>query len=159
MAEDLVSVWQDYLKTIDWRDLVVGTEPKNVGCGLVYELPNPAGMNRPNEDFVIADMRGLAQTPGHSEPHYHPDGVTEVYFVLEGSGLSVMGGAERQLTVGDVLVTPPNHAHYVIPDEHLVLGAVSSPPFTPETYIPVAQSDPKVGFDQDQLEKLLRKNA
>ena len=153
--DEVVHTWKAYIDTInDWQELVQGVEPKSVGCGLVYELPNPSGINRPGEDFCIADMRQLSREPGYSEPHYHPKGVTELYFVLGGFALSVVGGAERHVGPGDIIVTPENTTHYVIPDQDFVIAVVNQPPFTPDCYIPITETDPSVGFDKEQFERL-----
>ena len=61
---------------------------------------------------------------------------------------------ERRVGSGDVVVTPPNTTHYVIPDAETVLVAISTPPFMPESYIPVMETDPLVGFDRAQLKRL-----
>ena len=160
--DDAVAAWQAYLDNVDdWCRLTDGVTPKNGGCGLVYELPNPSEVERPDESFAIADMRDLARDPGYSEPHYHPrlaedpSRVTEIYFVLAGQALCVVGGRVRHVGPGDVVVTPPDTAHYVIPDAATVLVAISAPPFAPENYIPVTEANPLVGFDQSQLERLL----
>jgi hypothetical protein len=56
--QTLVAAWQPYIDGIkDWQVLVEGTEPKATGCGPVYELDSP--LDRPNESFAVADMRGI----------------------------------------------------------------------------------------------------
>ncbi len=86
----VVKVWEKYLNSApDWKQLVEGVDPKPTGCGPIYELPNP--IDRPNESFAIADMREVKV----AEPHYHPNGETEIYIVMQGLGLIVVGGKEQ----------------------------------------------------------------
>lgn len=151
MAEiaEIVKVWKEYVDTIeDWRQLADGVVPKQGGCGDVYELPNP--IERPNESFAIADMSAVDV----AEPHYHPDGVTEIYIVLEGMGLTVVGGKEQQVGPGDVVVTPPNNAHFTIPTGDLVLAVINTPPFQEGDYIPVTETNETVLFNRAQFERL-----
>src|ERR1700733_6330421 len=68
----IVQIWQSYLDTLsDWRELINGISPKECGCGMVYELPNP--LLRVTESFAIADMSNLA----FAEPHYHSESLSE----------------------------------------------------------------------------------
>ena len=55
--DQLVAAWDGYLKNVDWQKLTMGTTPKETGCGLLYELHD--GLDRPNEEPAIADMRHL----------------------------------------------------------------------------------------------------
>ncbi len=90
--EGVVAAWKPYLDSVqDWQLLVDDVEPKPTGCGPVYELPNP--INRPNETFAIADMRELKVY----EPHYHANGETEIYVVLQGSGSIVVGRNQQPI--------------------------------------------------------------
>jgi mannose-6-phosphate isomerase-like protein (cupin superfamily) len=147
---ELIEAWQDYLSWRgDWREITEEVDPKETPNGFIYELRNV--LERPNEDFAIADMQGWP----HTEPHYHPDKDIEVYFVLEGSGLVVVGDEEKHVVVGDVLVIPPKTVHYTVPDEDLVIAVINTPPFDPERYIAVTETNPKVGFDKDKFEKLI----
>ena len=76
--DTLVETWQEYLKTVNWQELIKGVDPKQTDCGPVFELDNP--LDRPSENLAIADMRGIAL----AGPHYHTGGESEIYFVLEG---------------------------------------------------------------------------
>lgn len=147
--EEVVAAWKPYLDAVeDWHQVVEGVEPKPTGCGPVYELPNP--VNRPNESFAIADMRELEVT----EPHYHANGETEIYVVLQGLGTIVVGMKEQRIEKGSVIVTPPDTTHFTIPDSDLVLAVINTPPFKPENYVVVSETDHKVGFDQEQFARL-----
>jgi mannose-6-phosphate isomerase-like protein (cupin superfamily) len=152
MAEidEVIGAWADYIVGIDeWQELVETVEPKQSGSGPIYELPNPVE-GRPDEDFRIADMRELAVT----EPHYHPDGMTEFYFVLHGFGACYVGGQKFAMTPRQVVVMPPRTAHFTLPMRELVLAVVTTPPFTPENYIPLTDTDPAVQFDKAQFDYL-----
>lgn len=147
--EEVTRVWADYAETIDnWEDLVEGVEPKPTECGPVYELSNP--LDRTGESFAIADMRGVEV----AEPHYHTNGETEIYIVLTGLGLTVRGGEEIEIEKGSVVVTPPNTTHFTIPREDLVMVVINTPPFNPANNVPIDETNPDVGFDRAQYDRL-----
>jgi len=130
----------------DWRRLVKGVIPVETGNGRLYELrPNP--LDRPFESLAIADMRGLRV----SEPHYHTAG-TELYFVLAGMGTVVIRDRPEDVTVGSVVITPPETAHFTVP-HGLVLAVMNTPPFELEHYVPLTKSHPRVGFDRAQYDR------
>ncbi len=145
--DNLVETWQDYVKTMDWSKEIQKVAGKQSGCGVIYEFANP--LNRPDEDFSIADMRELTFT----EPHYHPAPDIEIYFVLQGTGLIVVGTQERHIATGDVVVIPPDNAHYTIPI-NMVVAVVNTPPFKPEKYIPLTKPNLLVGFDLERFKRL-----
>ena len=148
-TKELVAAWQQYAATMgDWRKLVDGVTPKETYCGPVYEPTSP--LNRPNESFAIADMRGVKV----AEPHYHAGGEIETYFIISGSGLTVVGGEELQVKAGDVIVTPPETAHFTLPKENLVMVVINTPPFDPDNNIRVDESKPDVKYDHKQFKKL-----
>lgn len=148
--EQVIQVWGDYVGTIqDWQALTEDIAPKQSGCGPIYEMPNPIP-GRPEEDFCIADMRNLAVT----DPHYHPEGVTEIYFVIQGLGKIMVGHKEEDVAAGSVVVMPPRTAHYTVPAGDLVIAVVNTPPFTPESYISIGETDESVQFDKNQFEQL-----
>ncbi len=131
----------------DWQARVKNVTPKATGCGPVYELGNPLG--RTTESLAIADMRGIA----HAQPHYHTGGETEIYIVIAGSGRAVVGSVVSQLQKGSVLVTPPDTAHYALPDpaEGLVLAVVNTPPFKLENNIDITANDPAHHYNHEQF--------
>jgi mannose-6-phosphate isomerase-like protein (cupin superfamily) len=147
-TKDTVSAWQQYLATApSWEQIVKGVTPKDTDCGPVYEIPNP--IDRPYESFAISDMRRIRV----AGPHYHTNGETEIYFVLEGAGTVVVGGKEIEARRGSVVVTPPNTAHFTIP-HGLVLAVVNTPPFNAGNYVALTESDPSVGYDREQFARL-----
>ncbi len=151
-VNELVHTWQSYLDTIDdWTFLTSDCVPKDTHCGLIYELQNP--IHRQNESFAIADMRNLS----YAEPHF--DREIEVYFVLQGRGLVVVGDKQNDVEKGSVIVIPPNTAHFTIPEENLVLAVVNTPPFKPENYVPLSESDKSVKFDKDFFCTLLEQRS
>jgi mannose-6-phosphate isomerase-like protein (cupin superfamily) len=148
MAEiqEVVDVWGVYFEALDnWKVLIVGVEPKQTGCGPVYEVPNP--IERSRESFAIADMRELEL----SEPHKHTNGETEIYFVLQGVGRMTVGAAMHDLKPGTCVVTPPDTVHIVRPGKGLVLAVVNTPPFKAENYIVVDEDDEAVAMAIAQL--------
>jgi len=150
---ELISIWKKFLeKNNNWEQLVQGTPPKQSGCGIIYELGNP--LKRPNENFSIADMRKIL----FAESHYHPDDNYEFYFALQGSALIVVGRKEMNVTLGDVVIIPPNTAHFALPDRDFIIAVVNTPPFKSENYIVVSATNHKVKFDKKQFEALCEKN-
>lgn len=148
--EELIAAWREYAATMgDWQKVVEGvTLPKQTYCGPVYEPTSP--LDRPNESFAIADMRGVKV----AEPHYHTGGEIETYFVISGSGLAVVGGEEMQIKSGDVIVTPPETAHYTIPKENLVMVVINTPPFNLGNNVHVDETKPEVKYDHEQYRRL-----
>ncbi len=144
----LIDAWQAYLQKLDWRSLADKIEARKSECGVVYELGSP--LNRPHEDIAIVDMRAVHIT----QPHYHPQ--IEIYFLLQGSGRVVVGGKEKQLQKERAIVIPSNIAHYVIPENDLVIAVVSTPPFVLGASVTLAKDDPAVGFNQAQFDHSLR---
>ena len=65
----------------------------------------------------------------------------------------MIGGEEITLKPQDHVVTPPDTAHFTI-SHGLVLAVVNTPPFDAGNYVALTSSDPRVGFDQDQLNRL-----
>ena len=85
--DEVVSVWRQYLDNLkDWKAIIVGVTPKNTQCGPVYEPNSP--LPERSESFAISDMRNVKV----AYPHYHTNGETEIYFVIQGTGLTVVGG-------------------------------------------------------------------
>lgn len=147
--KEIVSAWRCFLASKNnWQELISGCPAIPSKCGLVYELPN--FLNQADEGFAIVDMRELS----FAEPHYHPDNDIEVYFVLQGTALVVVGKHELRVATGDVIVIPPNKAHFTIPDNNFVIAVVNTPPYTPEHHIVLTESNSLVDFNQDQFERL-----
>lgn len=143
----LINAWQHYLKNNEnWQDLLKGIEPKQTGCGSVYELPNP--INRPKESFAIADMRNIT----FSEPHYHIE--VEIYFVLQGTAKIVINDKIHLVEKDSVVVIPPNASHYAVVEKDFVVALVNTPPFRAEHNMALTKSDKTHGFDRKQFEKL-----
>jgi mannose-6-phosphate isomerase-like protein (cupin superfamily) len=138
---EIVNAWQNYFDTQSWQELIAGKTPFIGGCGSVYALSN--ALNRPGESIAIADMRNIAIT----QPHYHPG--LEIYLILQGTALVTVGHETRAVKAGDVVIIPPFKAHYSIPDSECVLACINSPAYTPESYIPLTESNSSVDFDYD----------
>ncbi len=152
-TEEVVRVWKEYVDSIDdWQQLVAGAKPKDTICGPVYETPSP--LPERTETFAIGDMRNVKL----AHPHYHKGGETEIYFVLQGSGLTVVGGEEKHIQKGAVVITPPNMTHFTIPEKDLVLMIINTPSFNPANNIEINETDLAVKFDKTQLDRLLTKN-
>lgn len=148
--DETIRAWQDFLSKNDWQKLIEGVTPKQTGCGPVYELPNY--LERPHQSFAIADMRGGEV----AEPHYHPDEDVEIYLVLQGRALVVVGGEERQVGPGDAVVIPPNNVHFTIPDKEFVIAAINTPEFQPSHYVAIDPklSNPALHFNAEQFKRL-----
>lgn len=152
MLQELILIWGAYFSyRCNLQEIMHTYMPIKSGCGLVYELPNC--LNRPNESCAVVDMRTITWT----EPHYHPE--TEVYSVLQGSGILVIADVEQKISPGDIIVVPSNKAHFIIPDNDLIIGVINTPPFNAENYIPLTESNSMVGFDRNQFDALIQKKA
>ncbi len=148
-TNQLIQKWQQYLNTVeDWKNLVTHTTPKECGCGLVYELPHIAACS--DESFAIADMSSLFI----SEPHYHPE--LEIYFILQGTGLVVVGNTEYSVEKNSVVVIDPNIAHYTVPKKNLVMAVVNMPPFNEQNYMPLLENNPHVQFSKKRFDSFLK---
>jgi mannose-6-phosphate isomerase-like protein (cupin superfamily)/predicted metalloenzyme YecM len=144
---EIVNTWQWYLRGVaDWNLLIKDIAPKKTSCGPVYELESP--IHRPNESFAIADMRNVP----FAMPHYHVE--TEIYFVLQGSGLVVVGGEEQPIQRNSTVIIPQDVAHFVVPERDLVLAVVNTPPFRVENLIHLHEDNEAVKFDKNQFCKL-----
>lgn len=153
-ANEIVEAWRPYVESIEhWQELAADVLPKVTGCGPVYELPNP--IDRPGESFAIADMRRIP----FSDPHYHTNDELEIQFVLQGSGLWVIGGEERRLQKGDVAILEPEVAYFTVVEKSLVIAAINSPVFNPENNIAIQETDAEHKFDQQQFERLTKNVA
>ncbi len=139
--DPLIEAWSEYFAHLDWKQLIQGATPRPSGCGDIYEFANP--IDRPGESIAIADMRSLDV----AEPHFHINGEVEIYLILQGSGIVVVGDDQRFVGPGDVIVIPPGYAHYTIPQDGLVLGLVNNPPFNPANYVLVGDAATDVHFD------------
>ncbi len=147
--DEIVDAWKIYLDSLsDWQTVVSGVEPKQTQCGPVYKPPSP--LPERSETFAISDMRDVKV----AYPHYHKNGETEIYFVVQGSGLSVVGSEETQIEKGTVVITPPNTTHFTIPKQDLVMMVINTPSFNAENIVEPTESDPKVKFDKEQYERL-----
>ncbi len=149
--DEIVSAWKQYLDNLkDWEAVINGVTPKKTQCGPVYEPESP--LPDRTETFAISDMRSVKV----ALPHYHKNGETEVYFVIQGSGLTVVGGEEFQLEKGSVVVTPPNITHFTIPKNDLVIIVINTPNFNAENIVEPMESDPEVKFVKEQYDKLVQ---
>lgn len=142
---NVVRAWRDYFADADWEKLIVQSTPRDTGCGLIYELENP--IDRPNESVAICDTRQLEKF----EPHYHVN-ETEIYIVLQGSGVQVVASEVTNITPGCVVIIPPETAHFTVPGRDLVMAVINTPPFDHENTRGLTQSDSNVKFDQDQYD-------
>lgn len=151
--DELINAWNDYLNSLeDWQKVVNDVEPKQTQCGPVYEPDSP--LPERSETFAISDMRNVKV----AYPHYHKSGETEIYFVIQGAGLTVVGGEEVRLKKGSVVVTPPNTTHFTIPEKDLVMMVINTPSFNAENIVEPTESDPEVKFDKKQYENLVQKS-
>lgn len=144
-TNDIIDAWKRFLANKEWEALIQGVEPRETGCGLIFELKNP--LDRPTESFAICDTRNLARF----EPHYHIS-ETEMYIVLQGTGTQVVGGQVQQIEPGSIVVIPPETAHFTVPDKDLVMAVINTPPFDHENTRGLTESDPDVKFDRVQYD-------
>lgn len=144
-TDELINRWQNYLNNIkDWKKLIKGVPPKECGCGFVYELSHISLTK--DESFAIADMSNLLI----SEPHYHPE--LEIYFILKGTGLVVVGNTEYSVQKNSIVVIAPNIAHYTVPQKNLVMAVVNTPAFNAQNYVPLLEDNAQVQFSKIQFD-------
>ncbi|CAN5671964.1 hypothetical protein BH23PAT2_BH23PAT2_10580 [soil metagenome] len=147
--DEVVEAWKQYVDNLDdWQEVVRGTAPKQTACGPVYEPPSP--LRERTETFAISDMRNVQV----AYPHYHTNGETEIYFVIQGSGLTVVGGEEITIQKGSVVVTPPNTTHFTFPKKNLVMVVINTPDFNAANIVEPHEPDLTVRFDKAQYERL-----
>ena len=147
----VINAWKQYIDNLDdWEISIKGVTPKTTQCGPVYEPDSP--LPERSETFAISDMRGVKV----ALPHYHKNGETEVYFVIQGSGLTVVGGEEFILSNGCVVVTPPNTTHFTIPKNDLVMMVINTPKFKAENIVEPTESDANVKFEKEQYDKYVQ---
>lgn len=145
-VQESLEAWTRYVQSVgDWQKLIAGVEPVASGCGPIYELKSPLG--RPGEEFAIADMRAI----DFAEPHYHPRGNWEIYIVFEGKATVILGGKKYLISKDMSLIIPPETAHFTLPDQDCVIAAINIPPFKPENYVKLTESDLNVGYDHGQF--------
>lgn len=143
----IIEHWGKFLQHHNnWEKLIAGIQPKKTGCGLIYELGQP--LDRPSEDLAIADMSGIS----HTQPHYHLE--TEIYFVLQGRGVVVVGEKEETIQQGSIILVPPTIAHYTIPKDGLIIAVVATPPYNPRNTVPLYENNERVQFDFEQFIRL-----
>lgn len=142
----LIKTWQDYLSAFDdWRDIIGEAEPKENLCGTIYLPPDP--LRRENESFAVADMSKIELC----HPHYHPE--TEIYFILQGNGLVIVGGEEHYVEKNSFVVIPGNTAHFTLPIEDLVLAVVCTPPYNGECALSLDEDNPSVKYDHTLISR------
>ena len=152
--DEIIEIWTKYIDTLeDWQSVVKDVRPKKTQCGPVYEPESP--LHKRFGSFAISDMRDVAV----AYPHYHKNGETEIYLVIQGTGLTVVGGEEIELKKGSVVVTPPNTTHFTIPKNDLVMLVINTPKFNKDNIVEPVDSDPEVKFDKDQYDELVIKHV
>lgn len=152
--DEIVKAWKNYIDSIEsWESIVEGTEPKHTACGPVYEPLSP--LPERTETFAISDMRDVKV----AYPHYHKNGETEIYLVIQGSGLTVVGGEEIHVKKGSVVITPPDTTHFTIPENDLVMAVINTPSFNATNIVEPHETDPKVKFDKSQYDRLVNNLA
>jgi mannose-6-phosphate isomerase-like protein (cupin superfamily) len=113
-------------KLKDCREIVAGDNT------LLRELLNP--LHDPIEArYSLAVARigpGLSSSP-------HGLKTSEVYYLLQGSGVMVIDGEERAVAPGDAIYIPPNAVQYLKNngDEEIVFLCIVDPAWRPEDEI------------------------
>lgn len=152
--KETIDIWKKYVDNLDdWRRDIKDVRPKKTQCGPVYERESP--IPKWFGSFAISDMRDVAV----AYPHYHKNGETEIYFVIQGTGLTVVGGEEIELKKGSVVVTPPDTTHFTIPKNDLVMLVINTPKFNKNNIVEPEDTDSEVKFDKDQYDLLVIKHV
>lgn len=151
---DIVDIWEKHAARLeDWQKEIGRKQPKITQCGPVYELESPYPKHFGT--YAISDMREVDV----AYPHFHKGRETEIYFVIQGTGLTVVGGEEIELKKGSVVVTPPNTTHFTIPKGDLVMLVINLPKFNKDNIVEPEGTDPEVKFDKDQYDLLVLKHV
>lgn len=94
--------------------------------GVVLEYTNPAKATAPLfTTYRVFAQRILDGTATDSHRHNS----TEIYHVIEGSGVSVSNGEEIHWDKRDIFVIPPNKTHYHNPDNTATLLRITDQAF------------------------------
>jgi mannose-6-phosphate isomerase-like protein (cupin superfamily) len=136
--QKLITDWQTFYKDNDYRTLMANIKPFVDGCGSIHDLKDASIFRtRQHETGCIVDMTKVI---GATEPHFHRK-ATEVYFILQGTGIVVVGDHEYQIKPGDSVYVPKFLGHYTVPTNDLVLGVVNIPYFDKEDLIDLRIAD------------------
>ena len=114
---EMIVAWEQFFKNNKWQDLIRDQKPIACDVGTLYIMPN--FLNRPNEGLQIIDMSGIS----YSEPHYHHKQTT-IYIVLQGNAVVVNGENTINVKIGDVVVLPPEKAHFTLPGHNFVIACI-----------------------------------
>lgn len=139
--QELMDSWQTFYKNNDYRDLMTRVKPLVDGCGIIYELKNePISSTRLHETICIVDMTKVV---GATEPHFHRKGI-EIYLILQGTGIVVVGDQEYSVKPGDSVYIPTLLGHYTVPTKDLVLAVVNIPCFDRDDFFDLNVADDTV---------------
>ncbi|MFC6964002.1 cupin domain-containing protein [Halocatena marina] len=126
--------WSDVLKTLHQRADNDEPDPYDGYC---LSYVNPATGQPPL--FPTMSFRAQLLNNGPTDPHFH--NATEVYFVIEGEGVTHVDGEALEWGQWDIFVVPPDGTHHHEPDdEALLLGMTDRPVF--EAFNFYAEAEP-----------------
>ena len=126
--------WDNMLETLHQRAENDNPDPYD-GYSLSYV--NPATGQPPL--FPTMSFQAQLLNEGPTDPHFHS--ATEVYFVIEGSGVTHVGEETLEWGRWDIFVVPPTEIHHHEPeDEAILLGISDRPVF--EAFNLYAETEP-----------------
>lgn len=99
----------------------------NKGKEIIYEIL------KCNSTFSVA----LAEVRGENSAHYH-NKLTEVYHIVDGSGILVLDGKEISIQKGDSILIYPRTVHQ-IKSEYIKILVIVTPPFSEKDYFEVSK--------------------
>ena len=112
--------WEEMIETLEQRAENDDPDPHD-GYSLAYV--NPATGQEPL--FPSMSFRAqLLQEP--TNPHFH--NATEVYFVIDGEGVTHVDDEAMEWSKWDILVVPPDGIHHHEPDDEAILLGMSDRP-------------------------------
>ena len=136
--QELASAWQEFYRNNDYRDLMAHSKPFVEGCGIIHELKDISIFRtRQHETACIVDMTKIV---GATEPHFHRKEI-EVYFILQGTGIVVVGKQEYLVKPGDIVYIPQYLGHFTAPTKDLILGVVNIPYFDKDDLFDLTAAD------------------
>jgi len=99
----------------------------NKGSEIIYEIL------KCNSTFSVA----LAEVRGKNSAHYH-NKLTEVYHIVDGSGILVLNNEEVSVQKGDTILIYPETVHQIKSD-YIKILVIATPPFSEKDYFEVSK--------------------
>ena len=124
---------------------LVSTVPKATDFGEIWEL---LATGNASSSLAVGNIVSAVR------PHVHRR-ESEVYYVMAGRGRVTVGGQTRTLGPGSAVLTPPDVAHFLVPEEPMSILIINVPAFDPTNVEWLEGDRPDVQFSRDTWEREL----